>query len=135
MMQASVHMMVNELRSEEYNPVLIQLRTAKAFLIAIEKELLESPLPSESHLVHINSYLHNALLACRAAKQMPKDPPVFSGKQFVAPGQKMEQQWRFPKTNRKPGRKRKPNILQYVCAHKNVHAVHTSWMLTKEREV
>ena len=92
----------------------VQLRTAKAFLVEIEKELLENSSVIGCHLSHINAHLHNALLACRAAKQTTHNIPSFSNRDFVAPGQKMEHQWRFSSTNKTPGRKRKANTLQYV---------------------
>ena len=94
--------------------------------MAIEKELLESPLPSESKLVHINSHLYNALLACKAAKPISQNPPIFHEKYYLAPGQRMEKTMELHKYQQKIGRKRKPNMLKYVKpTHSNFKSIIT----------
>ena len=92
----------------------VQMKTAKAFLIDIEKELQENPSTIGRHINHINAHLHNALLACRAANQNAENIRPFSNREFVAPGRKMQHQWRFSATKKTPGRKRSVNIMQYV---------------------
>ena len=66
----------------------VQMKTAKAFLIDIEKELQENPSTIGRHINHINVHLHNALLACRAANQNAENIRPFSNREFVAPGRK-----------------------------------------------
>ena len=85
----------------------------------------------ECHLSHINAHLHNALLACRTAKQTTHNIPSFSNRDFVAPGQKMEHQWRFSSTNKTPGRKRKGNTLQYVGCILNIHYLRYTCMCVR----
>ena len=59
-------------------------------------------------LDHVNALLHNAVLACKAASNT--DPCIgesFQEKEHISPGQNMEHQWRFVKTTKSPGRKKK----------------------------
>lgn len=78
----------------------IQLRTAKDFLVELDKKLQEDNEFLSPHLPHINSHLYNAVLACRAAECEQERTPEFKNKQFVAPGKKSEQQWRFTRQAR-----------------------------------
>ena len=49
---------------------------------------------------------------CRAAQDRTStESPSFSNKQHIPSGKKPEHQWRFTKTNKTPGRKRKGNTL------------------------
>ena len=62
-------------------------------------------------LPHINSLLHNAVLACTSA--MPTDTPIQHFKsETIASNKKMEHQWRFLKTTKTPGRKKKGLVLR-----------------------
>lgn len=88
------------------------MKTAKAFLIDIEKELQDNPSKLGRHMTHVNAHLHNALLACKTAKQTTENIGSFSNREFVAPGQNMQHQWRFSATTKTPGRKRSVNIMQ-----------------------
>lgn len=94
----------------------VQLRSAKALMAELDKELCENHELNAPYLSHINAYLQNAVLACRGATGETEEPPAFSNKKFVAAGKKSELQWRFSKSTGTPGRKRKGNTLQYVSS-------------------
>lgn len=70
------------------------------------------------YLNHINSFLTNAILKCKAAiVEIPTKPTTtskpFSNKEDIAPGKKPEHQWRFQKTAKTPGRKKSECTLRY----------------------
>ena len=94
-----------------------QLRSAKALLVELNKELCDNHELSTPYLSHVNAHLQNAVLACRGAAGEIEEPPAFFNKAFVAPGKKSELQWRFSKSAGTPGQKRKGNTLQYVSPH------------------
>ena len=74
-------------------------------MVTIDNTSVHSSLP------HINSLLHNAVLTCTAA--MSTDTPVQPFKsEKIAPNKKMEHQWRFLKTTKTPGRKKKGLVLR-----------------------
>ena len=89
----------------------IQLATAKSYLLELERSLQEDQQLIAPNISHINAHLHNAILACIAAKHT-FEVPAFSGKKFIALGKKVERQWRFTKRSQTPGRKKQTNILQ-----------------------
>lgn len=68
-----------------------------------------------SFLPHINSLLHNAVLTCTSAMSTDTLVQQFQSDK-IAPNKKMEHQWRFQKTTKPPGRKKKGLILR--SAHK-----------------
>ena len=91
----------------------VPLRTTRAFLLELEKHIFESASHIAPYLSYINAHLHNAVLACRAAQDRTStESPSFSNKQHIPSGKKPKHQWRFTKTKKTPGRKRKGNTLQ-----------------------
>lgn len=61
-------------------------------------------------LPHINSLLHNAILACKAS-----DVECSTGefeKENIPANKKMDHQWRFQATAKAPGRKKQGQILK-----------------------
>ena len=66
-----------------------------------------------SFLPHINSLLHNAVLTCTSAMSTDTHVEQFKSEK-IAPNKKMEHQWRFLKTTKPPGRKKKGLILRLV---------------------
>ena len=74
-----------------------QLRSAKALLVELNKELCDNHELSTPYLSHVNAHLQNAVLACRGATGEIEEPPALSSKSAGT-----------------PGRKRKGNTLQYA---------------------
>ena len=74
-----------------------QLRSAKALLVELNKELCDNHELSIPYLSHVNAHLQNAVLACRGATGEIEEPPALSSKSAGTPGQK-----------------RKGNTLQYA---------------------
>jgi len=65
------------------------------------------------HLDHINALLQQAIATCIAATKVIKPPEPIEKKESLPPGKCLERQWRFIKTTKSPGRKRKGNVLRY----------------------
>ena len=66
------------------------------------------------YLDHINSCLHNAILSCKAAVEAEKTPnAIFPTPEKIPATKKPDHQWRFKKTTKTPGHKRKGLILKY----------------------
>ena len=69
------------------------------------------------YLDHINAHLRNAVLACKAATSSHYQQAAsisFTPKEAVAPGKKMEHQWRFIKTTKASGRRKAGIVLRYI---------------------
>ena len=66
------------------------------------------------HINHINAHLYNAVLSRRAMKSanLTNTCPSFASKENIAPDQKIEPQWRFKKSLKKPGRKKSGLVLR-----------------------
>lgn len=64
-------------------------------------------------LEHVNSMLHQALVACKAAVNPSIVGQLFVQKENIAPGKSIEHQWRFKKTCKSPGRKKHGIILRH----------------------
>ena len=91
----------------------VHLRTTRAFLLELEKQVSENASLIATSLPHINALLHNAVLACKTAVDKSSTlPPSFTNKQDIPPHKNSEHQWKFTKTNKTAGRKRKGNALQ-----------------------
>ena len=91
------------------------MKTFHSFLKELEATVTYENTAIYPYLTHINSLLHNAVLTCRAAAtECHCQAKIESEKEFVAPGKKMEHQWRFKQTSRTPGRKKKGVILRSV---------------------
>ena len=97
--------------------------TCKLSTFAALHQELEQYVTKENPLVwpyldHINSHLHNAVLACKAATTCSSHhqqaaSTSFTPKEAVAPGKKMEHQWRFIKTTKPPGCRKAGIVLRY----------------------
>ena len=71
--------------------------------------------PVHKSLDFINAHLYNVVIACRAAQttELQTEAESFVVKEKVQPGQKMEQQWRFRSTNKRPRQKSNGLVLKY----------------------
>lgn len=63
-------------------------------------------------LPHINSLLHNAILACKASRV--KSSSGEFEKENIPANKKMDHQWRFQATVKAPGRKKQGQILYSI---------------------
>lgn len=73
-------------------------------------------------LPHINSLLHNAVLTCTAAMSTDTSHTEQFKSEKIASNKKLEHQWRFQKTTKAPGRKKKGLVLRLVsCIYNNVN--------------
>ena len=59
------------------------------------------------HLDHINALLQQAIATCIAATKVTKPPDPIEKKESLPPGKCLERQWRFIKTTKSPGRKKR----------------------------
>ena len=91
----------------------IQLRTAKAFLVELEKHILQNTSFIAPVLPYINAHLHSAIMACRAAKSSTEFNS-FLNRSHIPSRKKNELQWRFTRTTKPPARKRKGDNLKWV---------------------
>lgn len=113
-LQLCLHMYTNV---AYYNDTLlyvdheIQLATTKAYLLELERHVFHHGSLITPYLCQINAHLHNALLVCKAA-QSDAESPSFTNKEHIPPRKNMEHQWRFTKTTKTPGRKRKGNCFR-----------------------
>ena len=90
----------------------VHLRTTRAFLLELKEQVDKNVTLIAPYLPYINSHLHNAVLACRAAQDKSSTPSSsFTNKQHIS-SRKNEHQWRLTKTNKTPGRKRKGATLK-----------------------
>lgn len=85
------------------------------------KELEDAVTLENTHihavLPHINSLLHNAVLACRSMASSDMSPMPTQFRSDKIPSNKnMEHQWRFQPTTKAPGRKKKGQIFRLVIA-------------------
>lgn len=88
----------------------MKLKTFDALMQELQDVI---PKGDPSILDHINALLQNAVLACKAADATKADTiESFDTKDTITPGQKMELQWRFKKTTKSPGRKKKGQIFR-----------------------
>ena len=79
-------------------------------------ELLSFVSPTNTPVLDfINIHLYDAVIACRAAQttELQTEAESFVVKEKVQPGQKMEHQWRFKSTSKRPGRKSSGLVLKY----------------------
>ena len=88
----------------------IQIRTTQTFLFELERHVLDNASLVAPYLPNINAHLHNTVLACRAVLSSRECPP-FPKKYKTSSGKKIEYQWQFTTTIKRPGRKRKENTL------------------------
>ena len=86
-----------------------KLKTFNSLILELQRQV---PTEDPSVLDHINALLHNAVLSCKAAKATTATATTFETKEKINPGQKMELQWRFTKTTRSPGRKKKGQVFR-----------------------
>ena len=81
-------------------------------------ELQEAVTPENKNihhlLLHINSLLQQAVLNIRAVASSQVQPAMSFDGEKTAPGKNLEHQWRFHKTTRDPGRKKKGLVLGYL---------------------
>lgn len=89
------------------------------------------------HLDHINALLHNAVLTCKATLTAKPEVPVkFKEEDHFAPGQRLQQQWRFTQTTKTPSRKKKGTVLIGIIDCISVHIslfCNTISMLTEKQ--
>ena len=98
--------------------------TCKLSTFAALQQELEQYITQENplvwpHLDHINSHLHNTVLACKAATTCSSHhqqaaSTSFTPKEAVAPGKNMEHQWRFIKTTKPLGHRKAGIVLRYI---------------------
>ena len=90
----------------------IQLQTFQSYLEQLKETVTMENTFVHSFLPHINSLLHSAVLACKAASSSNSTVPSteFQGELKIAPNKNMEHQWRFKQTGKAPGRKKKGNV-------------------------
>ena len=97
-----------------YTDPTLKLRTFNAHIQELQHLVTSqsAPLP---YLDHINTHLHNAVLACRAAIQAEKTSysSTFPKPDKIPATKKPEHQWRFQHTTKTPGRKRSGLVLRY----------------------
>lgn len=87
-----------------------KLKTFDSLILELQKRV---PGDDPAILDHINALLHNAVLACKAADvTKAHTTESFESKDNIKPGQKMELQWRFTKTTKSPGRKKKGQVFR-----------------------
>ena len=92
----------------------VRLRTITAFLLELKEQVDKTATLIAPCHQYINYHLHNAVLACRAAHDKSSTTSSsLTNKQYIS-SHKSEHQWRFPKTNKTPGCKRKGTTLKYV---------------------
>ena len=94
-----------------------KLHTFEGYVQELQKCVGLTNTPILKHLDHINSLLHNVVLTCRAAMatQAAQPIPSLATKEYIAPGQNLQQQPRargFTKTTEPPGRKKKGLVLR-----------------------
>lgn len=71
--------------------------------VVIQQQQIIACLPT------VNALLRSAILACKVAQeQLPA--LEFQQKEKVPPGKKLDQQWRFRKIKKDPGRKKGQNL-------------------------
>lgn len=110
---------------------MIQVSKFKNYIQEFERSVFPDNTGVIQCIEHINAYLYNAVLACRAAKA--QDEPLVSTafvlKDKIHPGQKAEHQWRFKPTSSKPGRKKGLTLRYYIYSctcdnQKNIRSVY-----------
>ena len=93
----------------------MKLATFSKYIKELEETVTHGNKVIHPYLPHINSFLHNAVLTCRAALESQhaanEDLPNFEG-EAIPPGKRMEHQWTFKKTEGAPGRKKKGMVLR-----------------------
>lgn len=96
----------------------IKLRTFQTHVKTLQDIVTIENTGVHSVLPHVNSLLHSAILACKAASL---SSTVFHSNEFegenIAAGKNMEHQWRFKQTTKTPGRK-KGNVLRLVLFYR-----------------
>ena len=78
----------------------VHLRTIMAFLLELKEKVVKNATLIAPYPPYINSHLHNAVLACRAAQNSSSTPSSFTNKQHIPSHKKSEHQWRFTKTSK-----------------------------------
>ena len=96
----------------------IKLRTFQTHVKTLQHIVTIENTGVHSVLPHVNSLLHSAILACKAASL---SSTVFhsneSESENIAAGKNMEHQWRFKQTTKTPGHK-KGNVLWIVLFYR-----------------
>ena len=90
----------------------IQLQTFNSLQKDLQSYVNTSTSKILPHLDHIIALLHQAIATCIAATKVTKPPEPIDKKENLPPGKCLERQWRFVKTTKLPGRKRKGNVLR-----------------------
>lgn len=86
------------------------MKTFNALILELQKRVNSD---NPDILDHVNALLHNAVLACKTASTAVSCIGESSQKkEHINPGQNMEHQWRFVKTTKSPGRKKKGEVYR-----------------------
>ena len=103
---------VNCIQMEISSHYSIQLQTFNSLQKDLQSYVNTSTNKILPHLDHIIALLHQAIATCIAATKVTKSPEPIDKKENLPPGKCLEHQWRFVKTTKLPGRKRKGNVLR-----------------------
>ena len=95
----------------------LKLNTFDALIRELQLSVRKDDGVAYQCLDHINSHLHNAVLACQAASCCSESSKntSFPEAENIPATKKPEHQWRFSKTVSKPGRKKHGSVLRHVA--------------------
>ena len=99
-----------------YTDHTMQLHTFNALVRDLQSHVTLANAQVLPFLGHINALLNRALVTCKAAAQvdsLTKGESLVK-KEVMPAGKGFEHQWKFKKTVRPPGRKRRGLILRYM---------------------
>ena len=94
-----------------------QLKTFDSLVRELQTTITSDNKDIHPLLPHINALLQNAVLTTRAVASSDIMPSTAFNREKIAPGKNLEHQWRFHKTTKEPGRKRKGLVLRYSHAN------------------
>ena len=94
----------------------MQLKMFSTLLHELESHVTPANDKVLPYLAHINALLHQALATCKAASNgdslLAVEPLVT--KDVIPSGKSFEHQWRFRKTVKPPGKRKRGSILRYI---------------------
>ena len=91
-----------------------QLNTFDSLIHELQQTVTVDNKSIHPSLPHINALLLQAVLTTRAVATSQVQPGLAFNGEKVAPGKRLTPQWRFQKTTKDPGRKKKGLIFRYL---------------------
>ena len=92
----------------------INLKTFNSLICELQEAVTPENKKLHHLLPHINSLLQQAVLNIRAVTTSQVQPATSIDGEKIASGKILEHRWRFHKTTKDPGRKKKGLVLRYL---------------------